>query len=140
MARSAAQAAASRANLAKAREARRKQHGSGQAARRATRISRNAAKVHARETFGTKAAQNVKFAASKPNYGAADIAASAAKRARKSKRAKITVARKANQADVAYQKANPGTPVTRLSGRSRYDKSGKLRVKGKVGSRLRKGR
>ena len=85
MARTAAQKAASQANLAKARAARIGKYGDAKTARRAARIARNALKVHTRETFGTKASQNVKFAASKPNYGAAYIAAAKAKRQVKKK-------------------------------------------------------
>lgn len=70
---------------------------------------------------------------------AAAAKANLEKARRKKKRGTITKARKANQADVAFQKANPGGPVVRLSSRPRYDSSGQLRVKGAVGSRLRKG-
>lgn len=74
---------AARKAAAAARKAKRP-GGADLSKRRAARIKRSgAAKVHARESFGTKNSQNVRFAASKGNYGRADIAASQAKRAQK---------------------------------------------------------
>lgn len=56
-----------------------------------------------------------------------------------SKWGKLAKIRKANQAQIAFQKANPGTPVVRAFSRPRYnnDANASERLKGRVGDGLR---